>query len=41
MPNIQQLIAEMTLEEAMQNAKRLVATVANIDDSQVSIQVNF
>lgn len=38
---IEEWAAEMTLEEAMQTAKRLVATVANIDDSQVSIQVNF
>lgn len=38
---IEEWAAEMSLEEAMQTAKRLVATVANIDDSQVSIQVNF
>lgn len=38
---VEEWASKMSLEEAMQTAKSLVATVAKIDDSQVSIQVNF
>ena len=41
MNTMQDRIYEMTLEEAIQTAKNLVAEVAGIDESQVSIQVNF